>query len=64
MGYTEFAALSTGGSEYAPGSAVDSRVVRWLRVGSKVALITVNFDSWAGESSALQQGVEAFRCPP
>ena len=40
--YTEFAALSTGGSEYAPGSAIDSRVVRWLRFGNKVALMTVN----------------------
>ena len=27
--YTEFSALSTGGSEYAPGSAIDSRLVRW-----------------------------------
>ena len=54
--YTEFAALSTGGSEYAPGSAIDSRVVRWRRVGNKVALLTVNYDNWAGESVALQQG--------
>jgi hypothetical protein len=61
--YTEFAALSTGGSEYAPGSAIDSRVVRWLRFGNKVALMTVNYDNWAGESSALQQGVEAVSLP-
>jgi hypothetical protein len=61
--YTEFSALSTGGSEYAPGSAVDSRVVRWLRVGSKVALLTATFEDWAGESSALQQGVEAVSLP-
>ena len=54
--YTEFAALSTGGSEYAPGSAIDSRVVRWLRFGNKVALLTVNYDNWAGESAALQRG--------
>ena len=46
--YTEFAALSTGGSEYAPGSAIDSRVVRWLRVGSKVALLTVNVRQLGG----------------
>src|SRR5690349_7450799 len=32
--YTEFAALSTGGSEYAPGSAINSLAVRWLRIGS------------------------------
>jgi len=63
LAYTEFAALSTGGSEYAPGSAVDSRVVRWLRIGSKVALLTATFDSWAGDSSALQQGVEAVSLP-
>jgi hypothetical protein len=61
--YTEFSALSTGGSEYAPGSAVDSRVVRWVRIGSKVALLTATFENWAGESSALQQGVEAVSLP-
>ena len=61
--YTEFAALSTGGSEYAPGSAIDSRVVRWRRFGNKVALMTVNYDNWAGESSALQRGVEAVSLP-
>lgn len=61
--YTEFAALSTGGSEYAPGSAIDSRVVRWLRFGNKVALLTANYDNWAGESAALQQGVEAVSLP-
>jgi hypothetical protein len=61
--YTEFAALSTGGSEYAPGSAIDSRVMRWWRVGSKVALITASYDNWAGESSALQRGVEDVSLP-
>src|SRR5262245_26511978 len=61
--YTEFAALSTGGSEYAPGSAIDSRAVRFIRVGSKVALLTVNYDNWAGESAALQQGVDAITLP-
>src|SRR5207342_2095356 len=61
--YTEFAALSTGGSEYAPGSAIDSRAVRWLRFGNKVALMTVNYDNWAGESAALQQGIDAIALP-
>ena len=61
--YTEFAALSTGASEYAPGSAIDSRVVRWVRVGSKVALETVNFDNWPGESMALQQAVDEIALP-
>ena len=61
--YTEFAALSTGGAEYAPGTAVDSRVMQWLRIGSKVALITASYDNWAGESSALQRGVEDVSLP-
>src|SRR4051812_10296189 len=38
--YTEFSALSTGGSEYAPGSAIDNRVVSWRRFGNKVALLS------------------------
>src|SRR6266446_4135718 len=61
--YTEFSALSTGASEYAPGSAIDSRVVRWARYGSKVALLTVNYDNWAGESAALQHGIDAIALP-
>src|SRR5689334_20671249 len=52
--YTEFAALSTGGSEFAPGTAIDSRVMRWRRVGNKVVLITASYENRAGESSALQ----------
>lgn len=61
--YTEFSALSTGAAEYAPGSAIDSRVVRWVRYGSKVALLTVNYDNWAGESAALRSGIEAIALP-
>ena len=61
--YTEFAALSTGGAEYAPGTAIDSRVMRWRRVGSKVALITAPYNNWVGESSALQRGVEDVSLP-
>ena len=61
--YTEFAALSTGGSEYAPGTAIDSRVARWARFGSKVALLTVNYDNWAGESAALRRAIEAVALP-
>ena len=61
--YTEFSALSTGASEFAPGSAIDSRVVRWARYGSKVALLTVNYDNWAGESAELQRGVESIALP-
>lgn len=61
--YTEFAALSTGGSEYAPGSAVDTRAVRWFRIGAKVALISASYESHAGDSIALQQGVRAISLP-
>jgi hypothetical protein len=61
--YTEFAALSTGGSEYAPGSAIDSRVVRWEHFGSKVALLTVNYDNWGGESAALNRALEEVSLP-
>src|SRR5215510_3894593 len=61
--YTEFAALSTGGSEYAPGTAIDNRVARWARYGSKVALVTVNYDNWAGESAAMQRGIDAIALP-
>jgi len=61
--YTEFAALSTGGAEHAPGSAIDSRVMRWERLGNKVALMTVNYDHWAGGSEALQRGIEAISLP-
>jgi hypothetical protein len=61
--YTEFAGLSTGGSEYAPGTAIHSLAVRWRRVGSKVALLAERYDNWAGSSAALQQGVSAVSLP-
>ena len=61
--YTEFAALSTGGSEYAPGSAISSRVVRWARFGNKVALLTVSYDNFAGGSAPLQAAVDAVQLP-
>lgn len=61
--YTEFAALSTGGSEYAPGTAIDSRAGRWARYGNRVALLTVNYDNWAGESAELQRGIDAIALP-
>src|SRR5262245_23466754 len=61
--YTEFAALSTGGSEYAPGTAIDSRAGRWARFGNKVALLTVNYDNRAGEAAALQRGIDAIALP-
>ena len=63
LAYTEFSALSTGASEYAPGSAIDTRVVRWGRYGSRVALLTVNYDNWAGSSAALQSGINSIALP-
>src|SRR4051812_14995023 len=63
LAYTEFSALSTGASEYAPGSAIDTRVVRWARYGSGVALLTVNYDNWAGSSAALQSAINAIALP-
>lgn len=61
--YTEFSGLSTGASEFAPGSAIDNRVVRWKRYGSKMVMLTVNYDNWAGESVALQRAVNAVALP-
>jgi len=63
LAYTEFAGLSTGGSEYAPGSAIDSRVVRWAHFGSKVALITVTYDNWGGGTAALTRAVQEVSLP-
>ena len=41
---TEFAALSTGNDYVAPGSMVDSRVVRWMRRNNKVYLENVRYE--------------------
>jgi len=55
---TEFAALSTGSDYVAPGSVVDSRVVRWVRRGNKVYLENVRYEMWAPNMANLQRGVE------
>ncbi|MSQ58620.1 MAG: DUF5117 domain-containing protein [Betaproteobacteria bacterium] len=55
---TEFAALSTGSDFVAPGSVVDSRVVRWVRRGNKVYLENVRYEMWAPNMANLQLGVE------
>lgn len=55
---TEFAALSTGSDYVAPGSVVDSRVVRWVRRGAKVYLENVRYEMWASNMENLQRGVE------
>src|SRR5690349_4381936 len=55
---TEFAALSTGSDYVAPGSVIDSRVVRWVRRGNKVYLEDVRYEMWAPNMPSLQRGVE------
>jgi len=56
---TEFAALSTGSDFVAPGSVVDNRVVRLIRLGNKIHLEDVRYEILAQEQPNLQRGVEA-----
>jgi len=56
---TEFAALSTGSDFVAPGSVVDNRVVRLIRLGNKIYLEDVRYEILAPEQPNLQRGVEA-----
>ena len=61
--YTEFAALSVGASEEAPGSAVNDLVVRWVRNGDKVVLESVRYENRAGNDSYLNLGIEEVSLP-
>ena len=56
---TEFAALSTGSDFVAPGSVVDNRVVRLIRLGNKIFLEDVRYEILAREQPNIQRGVEA-----
>ena len=56
---TEFAALSTGSDFVAPGSVVDNRVVRLIKLGNKIYLEDVRYEILAREQPNLQRGVEA-----
>src|SRR6266850_2721261 len=56
---TEFAALSTGSDYVAPGSLVDNRVVRLIKLGNKIFLEDVRYEILAREQPNLQRGVEA-----
>jgi len=60
---TEFAALSTGSSEYAPGTSVANRVVRWLRRGNRVYVDIPRFDAWARNAPSLQEGIQEAALP-
>ncbi len=61
---TEFAALSSGSDFVAPGSAVDNRVIRLVRVGNKVYLEDVRYEISAAKQSNLQRGVESASLRP
>jgi hypothetical protein len=56
---TEFAALSTGSDFVAPGSVVDNRVVRLIRLGNKIFLEDVRYEILARQQPNIQRGVEA-----
>jgi len=56
---TEFAALSTGSDFVAPGSVVDNRVVRLIRLGNKIYLEDVRYEILSREQPNIQRGVEA-----
>ena len=56
---TEFAALSTGSDFVAPGSVVDNRVVRLIRLGNKIILEDVRYEILDREQPNIQRGVEA-----
>jgi len=59
---TEFAGLSTGTSEFAPGTSVANRLIRWKHRGNRVYIEVPRYDSWVKDSS-LQVGVEAAALP-
>ena len=60
---TEFAALSTGSSEYAPGTSVNNVVVRWLRRGNRVYVDVPRFDAWARNAPGLTEGIREAALP-
>jgi hypothetical protein len=60
---TEFAALSTGSSEYAPGTSVSNVVVRWLRRGNRVYVDLPRFDAWARNAPGLTEGIREAALP-
>jgi hypothetical protein len=60
---TEFVALSTGTDYAAPGALVYNRVVRFVRVRSKVHLVSLRFDVSARDAPSLKQAVKAAQLP-
>ena len=59
---TEFAALSTGSAEFAPGTSVSNHLIRWHQRGSRIYGEIPRYDAWAKDSS-LQEGIEAASLP-
>lgn len=60
---TEFAALSTGSSEFAPGTSVSNRVVRWRQRGYRLYAELPRYDAWAKDSPNLRVGIEEAALP-
>jgi uncharacterized protein DUF4953/uncharacterized protein DUF5117/uncharacterized protein DUF5118 len=60
---TEFAAMSTGSEYIAPGTLVDERVVRWIRLGDTVYLSSLRFEMRAGQMPQLQHDLQAVQLP-
>ena len=55
---TEFAGLSTGSSEFAPGTSVANRVIRWRQRGSRPGRGAPPLRRRAKDSPDLQVGIE------
>ena len=60
---TEFVALSTGTDYAAPGALVYNRVVRFVRIRSKVHLVSLRFEISARDTPRLKQAVQAAQLP-
>jgi hypothetical protein len=56
---TEFAAVSVGTEDAAPGEVVYNGLLRFVRRGNRVFLERVQYDIWASMAPNLQRGVEA-----
>jgi hypothetical protein len=63
LAYTEFAALSGPREEIAPGTEASSRLIRWVRRGSKVNLEIVRYERWARGAPELERGVRQLSLP-
>src|SRR5262245_45154503 len=55
---TEFAAISGGAEQVAPGTVVDNRVVQFVRRGNRVHLEELRFEITSSPEPGLERGVE------